>query len=69
MVIVSEIVSRKLVYYVDLQKSGVSLKTSVGNNVIRLQCGLKDDVVTKIEKGMLEWFGHMERLETYETYL
>ena len=32
------------------------------NEVIRERCGLKEDVVTKVEKSMLRWFGHVERM-------
>jgi hypothetical protein len=31
--------------------------------VIGEECGVKEDVVTKIEKNMLGWFGHVERME------
>jgi hypothetical protein len=31
--------------------------------VIREECGVKDDVVNKIEKNMLRWYGHVERME------
>ena len=41
---------------------GLTLNDRVNNVLIRERCGLKDDVVTKIEKGMLRWFGHVERL-------
>ncbi|GBP08652.1 hypothetical protein EVAR_7256_1 [Eumeta japonica] len=27
---------------------------------IRVRCGLKEDLVTRVEKGMLRWFGHLE---------
>jgi hypothetical protein len=33
------------------------------NEVIRDECGVKEDVVTKIEKNMLRWFGHIERMD------
>jgi hypothetical protein len=30
---------------------------------IREECGVKEDVVTKIEKNMLRWFGHVEGMD------
>ncbi|KAF9815912.1 hypothetical protein SFRURICE_009810 [Spodoptera frugiperda] len=42
---------------------GVKLSDRVKNSVVREKCGLKDDVVTRIEKGMLRWFGHVERMD------
>lgn len=33
------------------------------NSVIRKQCVVIDDVVTKIENGMLRWFVHLERMQ------
>lgn len=33
------------------------------DSVIRDRCDIKDEEVTKIEKGMLEYFGHMEKKE------
>jgi hypothetical protein len=51
---------------------GVKLSDSVRNEVIREECGVKEDVVTKIEKNMFRWFGHVERMDerrlTKETY-
>jgi hypothetical protein len=41
---------------------GVKLSDSVMNKVIREGCGVKEDVVTKIEKNMLRWLGHVERI-------
>jgi hypothetical protein len=41
---------------------GVRLIDRVRNVEIRRRCGLKDDVVTRIERGMLRWFGHFERM-------
>ncbi|GBP63959.1 hypothetical protein EVAR_25110_1 [Eumeta japonica] len=29
---------------------------------IRERCGLKEEVVTRVERGMLRWFGHLERM-------
>jgi hypothetical protein len=29
----------------------------------REECGVKEDVVTKIEKNMLRWFGHVEKMD------
>jgi hypothetical protein len=31
--------------------------------VIREECGVKEDIVTKIEKNMLRWFSHVERMD------
>jgi hypothetical protein len=39
----------------------VKLRDKVRNEVIREECDVKDDVVTKIEKNMLRWFGYVER--------
>ena len=42
---------------------GVTLKDRVRNSVIRERCGLKEDIMTRIEKGVLRWFGHVERMD------
>jgi hypothetical protein len=42
---------------------GVKLSDRERNEVIREECGVKEDVVTKIEKNMLRWFGHVERMD------
>jgi hypothetical protein len=42
---------------------GVKLSDRVRNAVIREECGVKEDVVTKIEKNMLRGFGHVERMD------
>lgn len=42
---------------------GVKISDRIRNSVIRERCGMKDDVVTLIEKGMLRWFGHVERMD------
>ncbi|XP_060809954.1 uncharacterized protein LOC132904043 [Amyelois transitella] len=41
---------------------GVKLSDRIRNSVIRECCDVKEDVVTGIEKGMLRWFGHVERM-------
>lgn len=41
---------------------GLRLVDRVRNSVIREKCGLKEDVVMKVRKGMLRWFGHIERM-------
>jgi hypothetical protein len=41
---------------------GKKLSDRVRNEVIKEECGMKEDVVTKIEKNMLRWFGHVERM-------
>ncbi|CAK1600810.1 unnamed protein product [Parnassius mnemosyne] len=40
----------------------MKLNDRVRNCLIREECGLQDDVVTRIKKGMLRWFGHVERM-------
>jgi hypothetical protein len=42
---------------------GVKLSDRVRNEVITKDCGVKEDVVTKIEKNMLRWFGYVERMD------
>ena len=42
---------------------GVSIVDRVRNEVIRERCGVKENVVTRIDKGMLRWFGHVERMD------
>ncbi|CAG9134602.1 unnamed protein product [Plutella xylostella] len=42
---------------------GLKLNDRIRNSVIRDRVGVKEDVVTKIEKGMLRWFGHIERMD------
>jgi hypothetical protein len=44
-----------------LNKESVRIR----NEVIRAKCGVKEDVVTKIEKNMLYWFGHVERMDEW----
>ncbi|GBP90131.1 hypothetical protein EVAR_68630_1 [Eumeta japonica] len=40
----------------------VSRKDRCRNSDVRQRCGLKEDVVTRVERGMLRWFGHLERM-------
>jgi hypothetical protein len=42
---------------------GVKLSDRVRNDVIREECGVKEDIVTKIEKNILRWFSHVERMD------
>jgi hypothetical protein len=42
---------------------GVKLSGRVRNVVNREECGVKEDVVTKIEKNMLKWFDHVEWMD------
>jgi hypothetical protein len=42
---------------------GIKLSDRVRNELIREECGVKVDIVTKIEKNMLGWFGHVERMD------
>ncbi|GBP62830.1 hypothetical protein EVAR_44684_1 [Eumeta japonica] len=41
---------------------GVSRKDKCRNSDIRKRCGLKEDVVTGVDKCILRWFGHLERI-------
>ncbi|GBP05657.1 hypothetical protein EVAR_5010_1 [Eumeta japonica] len=41
---------------------GVFLKNRYGNSDVRDRRGLKDDVVTTVEKNMLQWFDHLDRM-------
>ena len=41
---------------------GVTLNDRVRNEVTRERCGLKDGVVTNIEKSMLRWFGQVKKM-------
>ncbi|CAG4954309.1 unnamed protein product [Parnassius apollo] len=40
---------------------GVTLADRKRNEEIRNMAGLKDDLITKIDRGVLQWFGHVER--------
>ncbi|GBP71598.1 hypothetical protein EVAR_10811_1 [Eumeta japonica] len=40
---------------------GVSRNDRCRNSDVGERCGLKEDVVTGVERGMLRWFGHLER--------
>jgi hypothetical protein len=42
---------------------GVKLSDRLRNEVIREECGEKENVVTIIENNMLSWFGHVERMD------
>ncbi|GBP06012.1 hypothetical protein EVAR_3262_1 [Eumeta japonica] len=40
---------------------GVSQKDRFRNSNVIERCGLKENVVTRVERGMLRWFDHLER--------
>ncbi|GBP57486.1 hypothetical protein EVAR_36138_1 [Eumeta japonica] len=40
----------------------MSRKDRCRNSDVRERCGLKEDVVARAERGMLRWFGHLERV-------
>ncbi|GBP36261.1 hypothetical protein EVAR_85509_1 [Eumeta japonica] len=40
----------------------VSWKDRCRNSNVRERCGLKEDVVTGVERGMLRWFARLERV-------
>ena len=42
---------------------GVTLADQIRNEEIRRMAGLKESVIIKMHKGMLRWFGHVERME------
>ncbi|GBP42931.1 hypothetical protein EVAR_87311_1 [Eumeta japonica] len=44
-------------------KSGVSRKYRCRNSDVRERCGLKEYVVTKLERGMLRWFDRLTRMD------
>ncbi|GBP07999.1 hypothetical protein EVAR_78123_1 [Eumeta japonica] len=39
---------------------GVSQKDRRRNSDVKERCSLKEDVVTRVEKGILRWFRHLE---------
>ncbi|GBP89818.1 hypothetical protein EVAR_66708_1 [Eumeta japonica] len=41
---------------------GVSRKDRCRNSDVRERRALKEDVVTRVERGMLRWFGHQVRM-------
>ncbi|GBP89204.1 hypothetical protein EVAR_60383_1 [Eumeta japonica] len=41
---------------------GVSLKDKCKNSDVRERCGVREDVGTRVERGTLLWFGHLERV-------
>jgi hypothetical protein len=43
---------------------GKNLNDRIRNECIRRECDMEEDVVTKIKKGMLRWFGHIERMDS-----
>ncbi|GBP29653.1 hypothetical protein EVAR_79202_1 [Eumeta japonica] len=41
---------------------GLSRKDKCRNSDVRERCGLKEDVVARVERGALRWLGHPERM-------
>ncbi|GBP61235.1 hypothetical protein EVAR_45254_1 [Eumeta japonica] len=41
---------------------GVSREDRCRNSNVGERYGLKEDVVTRVERGMLRWFGHLDRM-------
>lgn len=44
-------------------RCGLTLSIRVQNSAIRECCYIKEDIVMSIEKGMLRWLGHVERMD------
>lgn len=40
----------------------VTITDILRNSVIKDRCGVEEVVVTEVQKGMLRWFGHKERI-------
>lgn len=49
-----------------LNLCGISIGERIGNGVVREHYGMKDDVLTRLEK-MFRWFDRVERIDG--TYL
>ncbi|GBP13806.1 hypothetical protein EVAR_8022_1 [Eumeta japonica] len=43
----------------------VSRKDRCRNSDVKQRCRLKEDVVTRVERGILRWFDHLERIRAY----
>ena len=44
-------------------KCGDTFADQIRNEEIRRMAGLKESVIIKMHKGMLRWFGHVERMD------
>ncbi|GBP22613.1 hypothetical protein EVAR_13893_1 [Eumeta japonica] len=42
---------------------GMPLKDRCRNSNVREHCGLEKDVVNRVEKSVLRWLGHLERMK------
>lgn len=42
--------------------AGVTFTEKNRNTVVRMRCGVEENVVTNIEKGMIRWFGNVEKM-------
>jgi hypothetical protein len=43
--------------------TGKALKNGVLNDWVKKECKLKEDVKVKIQKNVMRWFGHVERID------
>ena len=43
--------------------TGKTLKDRVKNEWVKKKCKLKEDVKVKVQKNVMRWFGHVERMD------
>lgn len=47
---------------------GVTLRDRIRNCMLRESFKMEDDIVSKIERAIFEWFGHVERMNDERIY-